>query len=137
MESEAWWRWVGWVLGGRKAMTRGTTRVEPGPIVHRLLGIIMKLARVRNLVFNGSHFLCKAWNFLARVPWQSMCGIARRHPHVPSRTSLRWWLRQWWSTTRSTTRSTTALPRGAIGGFRRAVALLWCAHPLKRTGIPS
>ena len=135
MESEAWWRWVGWVLG--KAMTRGTTRVEPGPIVHRLLGIIMKLARVRNLVFNGSHFLCKAWNFLARVPWQSMCGIAGGHPHVPSRTSLRWWLRQWWSTTRSTTRSTTALPRGAIGGFRRAVALLWCAHTLKRTGIPS
>lgn len=57
-------------------MTRGTTRVEPGPIVHRVLGIILKLARVRNLVFTGSHFPSKTRNFLTRVAWQSMSGIA-------------------------------------------------------------
>ena len=57
-------------------MTRGTTRVEPGPIVHRVLGIILKLARVRNLVFTGSHFPSKTRNFLTRVAWQSMSRIA-------------------------------------------------------------
>jgi len=70
-------------------MTRGTTRVEPGPIVHRVLGIILKLARVRNLVFTGSHFPSKTRNFLTRVAWQSMSGIARRHPHIPSTATLR------------------------------------------------
>ena len=86
--SIAWWGWMG-LLGRRNAMTRGTTRVEPGPIVHRVLGIILKLARVRNLVFTGSHFPSKTRNFLTRVAWQSMSGIARRHPHIPSTATLR------------------------------------------------
>ena len=124
MESEAWWRWVGWVLG--KAMTRGTTRVEPGPIVHRVLGIILKLARVGNLVFTGSHFASKTWNFLTRVSWQSMSGIARGHPHIPCTATLRW-----------PTKSSTALSWRTIWGFWRAIALLWCAHPFNLTGIPS
>lgn len=76
------------LLGRRKAMTRGTTRVEPGPIVHRVLGIILKLARVGNLVFTGSHFASKTGNFLTWVAWQSMSGIARGHPHVPSADTL-------------------------------------------------
>ena len=132
MVSKAWWRWMGWLLGRRNAMTRGTTRVEPGPIVHRVLGVILKLAtRVGNLVFTGSHFPSKTWNFLTRVAWQSMSGIARGHPHIPCTASLRR------AEGHRSTKSSTALPWRAIRGFWRAIALLWCAHPFNLTGIPS
>ena len=124
---KTWRIWMGWLW----AMTRGSTRIESGPKVHRVLGIIMKLARMRSLGFILSHFSSKARDFLTHVARQGVNGVARGHPHVPQAATLGWTLDQ------GSIKSPWTLAWWPIRGFWRTEALLWCAHPFKRTGMPA